>query len=134
MKPYNNLQLCYLGILITRPFTVPECYEVQLPFSIRQIAQLAGVSNATVSRVINGSELVTPETTERIQKIIEDLKFVPNRSAARFKHGKSQIYGAIVPDLTNPFFMEMAKIFEELLVENDLEMLVSNTDFHPSRT
>ena len=105
-----------------------------MPFSIRQIAKLAGVSNATVSRVINGSDLVTPETTERIQRIIRDLKFVPNRSAARFKHGKSQIYGAIVPDLTNPFFMEMAKIFEELLVENDLEMLVSNTDFHPSRT
>jgi LacI family transcriptional regulator len=105
-----------------------------MPVSIRQIAKLAGVSNATVSRVINGSELVTRETTQRIQEIIRDLKFVPNRSAARFKNGKSQIYGAIVPDLTNPFFMEMAKIFEELLVENDLEMLVSNTDFHPSRT
>lgn len=105
-----------------------------MPLSIRQIAKLAGVSNATVSRVINGSNLVTPETTQRIQKIIQDLKFVPNRSAARFKHGKSQIYGAIVPDLTNPFFMEMAKIFEELLVENELELLVSNTDFHPSRT
>ena len=105
-----------------------------MPLSIRQIAKLAGVSNATVSRVINGSNLVTPETTQRIQKIIQDLKFVPNRSAARFKHGKSQIYGAIVPDLTNPFFMEMAKIFEELLVENELELLVSNTDFHSSRT
>ena len=105
-----------------------------MPISIRQIAKLAGVSNATVSRVINGSSLVTPETTERIQQIIRDLKFVPNRSAARFKQGKSQIYGAIVPDLTNPFFMEMAKIFEELLVENELELLVSNTDFHPSRT
>jgi LacI family transcriptional regulator len=105
-----------------------------MPFSIRQIAKLAGVSSATVSRVINGSDLVTPETTERIQRIIRDLKFVPNRSAARFKHGKSQIYGVIVPDLTNPFFMEMAKIFEELLVENELELLVSNTDFHPSRT
>ena len=105
-----------------------------MPISIRQIAKLAGVSNATVSRVINGSALVTPETTERIQQIIRDLKFVPNRSAAQFKRGKSQIYGAIVPDLTNPFFMEMAKIFEELLVENELELLVSNTDFHSSRT
>lgn len=105
-----------------------------MPISIRQIAKLAGVSNATVSRVINGSPLVRPETTERIQQIIRDLKFVPNRSAARFKQGKSQIYGAIVPDLTNPFFMEMAKNFEELLVENELELLVSNTDFHVSRT
>jgi DNA-binding LacI/PurR family transcriptional regulator len=105
-----------------------------MPLNIRQIAKLAGVSYATVSRVINGSDLVTPETTQRIQKIIQELKFVPNRSAAQLKHGKSQIYGIIVPDLTNPFFMEMVKIFEELLVENDLELLVANTDFHPSRT
>jgi LacI family transcriptional regulator len=104
-----------------------------MPLNIRQIAKLAGVSNATISRVINGSDLVTPETTQRIQKIIQELNFVPNRSAAHFKHGKSQIYGIIVPDLTNPFFMEMVKNFEELLVENDLELLVANTDFHPSR-
>jgi DNA-binding LacI/PurR family transcriptional regulator len=105
-----------------------------MPLNIRQIAKLAGVSNATVSRVINGSDLVTPETTQRIQRIIQDLNFVPNRSAAHLKHGKSQIYGVIVPDLTNPFFMEMVKIFEGLLVENELELLVANTDFHSSRT
>jgi LacI family transcriptional regulator len=105
-----------------------------MALNIRQIAKLAGVSNATVSRVINGSDLVTPETTQRIQRIIQELNFVPNRSAAHFKHGKSQIYGMIVSDLTNPFFMEMVKIFEELLFENDLELLVANTDFHPSRT
>ncbi|MGO8759838.1 MAG: LacI family DNA-binding transcriptional regulator [Terracidiphilus sp.] len=105
-----------------------------MPLSIREIAKLAGVSGATVSRVINGSTLVTPETTQRIQRIIQESNFVPNRSAAHLKHGKSQIYGAIVPDLNNPFFMELVKIFEGLLVENDLELLVANTDFHPSRT
>jgi DNA-binding LacI/PurR family transcriptional regulator len=105
-----------------------------MPLNIRQIAKLAGVSNATVSRVINGSDLVTPETTQRIQRIIQELNFVPNRSAAHFKHGKSQIYGIIIPDLTNPFFMEMIKAFEELLAENEFELLVANTDFHPSRT
>jgi LacI family transcriptional regulator len=101
--------------------------------SIHEIARLAGVSSATVSRVINGSSLVTPETTQRIQRIIQDCNFVPNRSAVHLKHGKSQIYGMIVPDLTNPFFMEMVKIFEELLVENELELLLANTDFHASR-
>jgi len=105
-----------------------------MPVSIREIAKLAGVSSATVSRVINGSSLVTAETTQRIQRIIRDLNFVPNRSAVHLKHGKSQIYGAIVPDLTNPFFMELVKVFEELLVENELELLVANTDFHASRT
>jgi DNA-binding LacI/PurR family transcriptional regulator len=101
--------------------------------SIHEIARLAGVSSATVSRVINGSKLVTPETTQRIQRIILDCNFVPNRSAVHLKHGKSQIYGVIVPDLTNPFFMELVKIFEELLVEKELELLLANTDFHQSR-
>ncbi len=101
--------------------------------SIHEIARLAGVSSATVSRVINGSSRVTPETTRRIQRIIQDCNFVPNRSAVHLKHGKSQIYGMIVPDLTNPFFMEMVKIFEELLVENELELLLANTDFHSTR-
>lgn len=102
--------------------------------SIREVAKLAGVSNATVSRVINGSTLVTPETTQRIQEVIRELQFVPNRSAVLLKHGKSRIYGVIVPDITNPFFTEMVRIFEGLLFENDLELLLANTDFHPSRT
>lgn len=105
-----------------------------MPVSIREVAKLAGVSNATVSRVINGSALVTPETTMRIQEVIRKLNFVPNRSAVLLKHGKSRIYGVIVPDITNPFFTEMVKIFESLLFENDLELLLANTDFHPSRT
>jgi len=102
--------------------------------SMREIAKIAGVSSATVSRVINWSNLVTPETTERVRKIIQDLNFVPNNSAIHLKNGKSQIYGIIIPDLTNPFFTETIKIFEELLVENDKELLVANTDFHSTRT
>jgi LacI family transcriptional regulator len=105
-----------------------------MPVSIREIARLAGVSGATVSRVINGSNLVTPDTTERIQRIIQQVNFVPNRSAVHLKNGKSQIFGAIVPDLTNPFFMDLVKIFESVLVENELELLIASTDFHQTRT
>jgi LacI family transcriptional regulator len=104
-----------------------------MSISMREIAKIAGVSSATVSRVINGSNLVTEETTERVKKLIEDLNFVPNKSAIHLKHGKSQIYGMIIPDLTNPFFTETVKIFEELLVENEKELLVANTDFHLTR-
>jgi DNA-binding LacI/PurR family transcriptional regulator len=104
-----------------------------MSISMREIAKLAGVSSATVSRVINGSALVTEETTRRIQEIIAKLNFVPNNSAIHLKSGKSQIYGIIIPDLTNPFFTELVKIFEELLVENDQELLVANTDFHSTR-
>lgn len=105
-----------------------------MSISMREIAKIAGVSSATVSRVINGSNLVTGETAERIRKIIQDLNFVPNNSAIHLKNGKSQIYGIIIPDLTNPFFTETIKDFEELLVENEKELLVANTDFHLTRT
>jgi LacI family transcriptional regulator len=101
---------------------------------MREIAKLAGVSSATVSRVINGSNLVTEETSQRVRKIIQDMNFVPNNNATHLKKGKSQIYGIIIPDITNPFFTELVKIFEELLVENDRELLVANTDFHATRT
>lgn len=104
-----------------------------MSLSVRKIAKLAGVSSATVSRVLNGSKLVTEETTQRIQAIIKDLNYFPNNSAIHLNKGKSQIYGIIIPDLTNPFFTETVKIFEELLVEHEKELLVANTDFHSSR-
>jgi LacI family transcriptional regulator len=105
-----------------------------MSISVREIAKLAGVSSATVSRVINGSNLVTGETTQRIQSIIKDFNFVPNNSAIHLKSGKSHIYGIIIPDLTNPFFTELVKIFEGLLVDHERELLVANTDFHATRT
>ena len=104
-----------------------------MAISMREVAKLAGVSSATVSRVINGSSLVTEETAIQVRRVIQNLNFVPNNSALYLKQGKSQIYGAIIPDLTNPFFMELVKILEEVLVENERELLVANTDFRPSR-
>ena len=82
-------------------------------------------------RCFLGPPASTPPTTPAGAKIASDLNFVPNNSAIHLKNGKSQIYGIIIPDLTNPFFTELVKIFEELLVENEQEMLVANSDFHP---
>jgi DNA-binding LacI/PurR family transcriptional regulator len=100
---------------------------------MRGIAKLAGVSSATVSRVINKSSTVRPETAERVQRVIAELKFFPNSSATTLKHGKSSTYGLIIPDITNPFFPELIRSFEKILVENNREMLMATTDFHPSR-
>jgi len=100
---------------------------------MRDIAKLAGVSSATVSRVINGSSLVRPETIERVRKVIDEVKFFPNNSATTLKYGKSGTYGLIIPDITNPFFPEFIKCFESIVVENDQEMLMATTDFHLGR-
>lgn len=100
---------------------------------MRGIARLAGVSSATVSRVINGSPLVRPETVEKVRKVIEEVKFFPNNSATTLKYGRSGTYGLIIPDITNPFFPEFIKSFEGIVVGNDKEMLMATTDFHSGR-
>ena len=100
---------------------------------MRDIAKIAGVSSATVSRVINGSNLVRPATAERVRTVINELKFVPNGSATTLKYGRSSTYGLIIPDITNPFFPEFIRSFEAILVANNQDMLMATTDLHPSR-
>ncbi|RSL16449.1 LacI family transcriptional regulator [Edaphobacter aggregans] len=96
-------------------------------------AKVAGVSSATVSRVINGSNLVKPVTAERVRRVIADLKFVPYGSATTLKYGRSSTYGLIIPDITNPFFPEFIRSFESILVDHNQDMLMATTDFHPSK-
>lgn len=100
---------------------------------MRDIAKIAGVSSATVSRVINRSSLVRPSTAERVRKVIDEVRFVPNGSATTLKYGRSCTYGLIIPDITNPFFPEFIRCFEAILVENNQDMLMATTDFHPSK-
>src|SRR5580700_5417636 len=100
---------------------------------MRDIARIAGVSSATVSRVINGLSSVRPETAERVQRIIDELKFIPNGSATTLKYGRSSTYGLIIPDITNPFFPEFIRSFESILVERNQDMLMATTDFHYSQ-
>ncbi|HVU46046.1 MAG TPA: LacI family DNA-binding transcriptional regulator [Terracidiphilus sp.] len=100
---------------------------------MRDIAKIAGVSSATVSRVINGLNTVRPATAERVRRVIEEHKFIPNGSATTLKYGRSSTYGLIIPDITNPFFPEFIHAFEGLLADIDRNMLMATTASHPPR-
>lgn len=101
--------------------------------NIKEVARLAGVSTATVSRTINGSDKVTPETAERVKRAIEELKFYPNTNARALGSGKSSLYGLIISDITNPFFPELVKSFEDVAVQYGQEVLIANTDYDKHR-
>jgi LacI family transcriptional regulator len=101
--------------------------------NIREVARLAKVSTATVSRTINGSDKVTRETKERVQRAIEELKFYPNTWARALGSGRSSLYGLIISDITNPFFPELVKSFEDIAVQYGQEVLVANTNYDPER-
>lgn len=95
--------------------------------NMKDIAARAGVSSATVSRVINGSPLVRGETAERIREILLETNFIPNPSATTLKYGRSKTYGLVIPDLRNPFFTEILAELEDLLAETDYELLIANS-------
>ncbi len=101
--------------------------------NIREVARLARVSTATVSRTINGSDKVTPKTKERVQRAIEELKFYPNTWARALGSGRSSLYGLIISDITNPFFPELVKSFEDIAVQHGQEVLIANTNYDPAR-
>jgi LacI family transcriptional regulator len=98
-----------------------------IPLNMRTVALRAGVSSATISRVINGSPSVKEETAQRVRRVIKELNFIPNPIGTTLKYGRSNTYGLIVPDLTNPFYPECILNFEEVLVENDQELLLATT-------
>lgn len=94
--------------------------------NMRDIAARAGVSSATVSRVINGSPLVKEETAKRIRELLEEVNFIPNPVATTLKYGRSKTYGLVIPDIRNPFYSEFLAEFEDLLVETDHEVMLTN--------
>jgi DNA-binding LacI/PurR family transcriptional regulator len=101
--------------------------------NITAVAERARVSTATVSRVINGTATVSPETSERVREAIETLNFYPDISARTLGSGKSGLYGLIISDITNPYFPELVKAFEDIAVEHGQDVLIANTDYDPKR-
>ncbi len=102
--------------------------------NIQAVADRARVSTATVSRTINGSNKVAPKTAERVRRAIEALNYYPNTNARALGSGRSRIFGLIISDITNPFFPELVKSFEDMAVRNGYEVIVANTGYSPERT
>lgn len=101
--------------------------------NIRAVAKRANVSTATVSRTMNGSSKVSPQTAERVRRAIEALNFYPNTNARALGSGRSGLYGLIISDITNPFFPELVKSFDDIAVMHGQEMLIANTNYDQER-
>ena len=102
--------------------------------NIKEVAKRACLSTATVSRTINGSDKVSPETALRVQHAIEALSYYPNSNARALGSGRSRLYGLLISDITNPFFPELVKGFDDLATQHGQEVLIANTDYDARRT
>jgi len=96
--------------------------------TIKDVARLAGVSVATVSRVINQKDSVNPETTERVMKAVEQLQYEPNAVARGLAGKKMGIIALILPDILNPFFPALARGVEDVAHKKGLTVILGNSD------
>lgn len=92
--------------------------------NIKRVAEEAGVSVATVSRVLNNSEKVASETKEKIKKIIEEMNYFPNVNAKVLREKRSKIILICVPDITNIIYSRMAKGILDYLAKNGYKGMI----------
>ena len=96
--------------------------------TIRDVGKLAGVSVATVSRVINKKGYVSKETEKAIINAMKMLNYTPNDVARRLAGKKSNTIGLIIPDILNPFFPEIARAAEDTANKLGFNLILCNTD------
>ena len=101
--------------------------------SIREVAQLAGVSASTVSRVMNGTAKVDPEKKERVLRVIEETGFVPNEVARTLFRKSAKTIGVIVPSIRNPYFTELAAHIDALSLQCGFRPFLCNTGYDPEK-
>jgi len=96
--------------------------------TIKDIAQAACVSRATVSRVLNNSGYVKEETKQKILKIMDELDYIPSDIAKSLSTSKTNTIGVIVPEISNPFFGELIKGISEIATQHDLNIILFDTN------
>src|SRR6267154_4249881 len=97
--------------------------------NLEDVAQRAGVSTATVSRVLNNIGVVRSGTRARVLKAAGELKYHPNMHARALAGGASRTLGLIVSNLENPFFLDIFRVLEQEAHNHGYEVLVANTDY-----
>lgn len=95
--------------------------------TIEQVAKLAGVSVATVSRTLNNSPTVRPDTALRVREAIEALNYVPNQSARNLRRNESRVILALAPNFSNPYYSRILTGIGDQAREMGYSVLICNT-------
>jgi LacI family transcriptional regulator len=100
---------------------------------IWEVAMHAGVAASTVSNVLNRPEIVAPATRARVEQAIAALGFVPNASARHLRRGRGTVLGLVLLDLSNPFFIDVARGVDDAARAAGMSVIVCNSDEQPGR-
>lgn len=100
--------------------------------TIVEVARLAGVSTATVSRVLNNTA-VRPDLEIAVRRAIAELDYTPNRTARSLRRQNSEVIALILPDIENPFFNALARGVEDIAQEAGYSVVLCNSDDQPEK-
>ena len=97
--------------------------------TIADVAKRAGLSRATVSRVLNNHPNVTEDKKRLVREAMESLKYVPNTTAQRLRNQRTDTIAILVPVLTNPFFAYLLEAMDMVATKNHLQLLICQTRY-----
>jgi LacI family transcriptional regulator len=103
-------------------------------YTMRDVAQRAGVSPATVSRVLNNTHYISDETKKRVLDVVNELSYYKNVHARRLATGKSDLFGLVISDIANPYFPEVIRGFQSAAWDRGFDALLLNTEYDQART
>lgn len=97
--------------------------------TMKEMARLTGVSQATVSRVLNGNTSVNPEARKKVLDCAKAYDYQPNIMAQSLVGSKSLLLGVVIPDIANPFFSDVVKAIEKEASSIGYSILLFNSDY-----
>ncbi|MEH7495047.1 LacI family DNA-binding transcriptional regulator [Neobacillus niacini] len=101
--------------------------------NIQQVAKQAGVSVATVSRVLNGQNSVSAKTKMRVEEAIKKLNYEPSLLGRNLRTSESRLLLILIPTISNPFYLEIIKGIEQVAISQNYNILLCETDSNPNK-
>jgi DNA-binding LacI/PurR family transcriptional regulator len=98
--------------------------------TMRDVARRAGVSQPTVSRVLNGNQTapISDETRERVLNAVEELNYYPNLLARSLRTQKTQMIALLIADISNSFYHPIARTVQDVAREHNFDVLLATSD------
>src|SRR5512139_1383702 len=101
--------------------------------TIHDVARLAGVAPITVSRVINNSGYISPETRQKVEMAVSQLGYVPNTLSQNLRWKQTGMLALVLTDVTNPFWTTVARGVEDAASQAGYHVILCNTDESPEK-
>jgi DNA-binding LacI/PurR family transcriptional regulator len=104
-----------------------------MPYTMREVARRAGVSPATVSRVLNNTQYISEETRSRVLMAVREFNYFKNVHARRLATGRSDLFGLVISEIANPYFPEIIRGCQAIAWNRGFDVLLCNTENDPER-